>query len=137
MRITRGALAAVCLVWFVTGQAGDLAAQRVSHAASGDAGGVHELPLNNGVQRHWLLGAGVGAAAGAIIGAVAASTDDNGDRQTLESGLIGAGVGLVVGGVIGYFITTEGEGGQAAIPVLAYHPGPGGGTGTIAWRLSY
>ncbi len=137
MRTTRVALAAVCLVWFVTVKAEDLAAQRVSHALSGYSDGVYHLPHNNGVQRHWLLGAGVGAAAGAIIGAVAAGTDDNGDRQTLESSLIGAGAGLVVGGVIGYFITTEGEGGQAAIPVLAYHPGPGGGTGTIAWRVSY
>ncbi len=136
MRPTRGAIL-IGLFLIAAGPLGaSLQAQRLSLAVSPSTPGLTASPSTH-VKRHWLLGAGVGAVAGGVIGAIAANTDDNGDRQTLESTLIGAGVGLVVGGAIGYFITTETEGGQAAIPVFAYQPGPAGGRGTIAWRMSY
>lgn len=136
MRPARGAIL-IGLLFIAAGPlSSSLQAQRLSLAVSPGAPGP-TVSSSNHVKRHWLLGAGVGAVAGGVVGAIAANTDDNGDRQTLESTLIGAGVGLVVGGAIGYFITTETGGGQAAIPVFAYQPGPAGGRGTIAWRMSY
>jgi hypothetical protein len=48
-----------------------------------------------------LLGAGIGAGAGSVVG--------HGAGQTTESTLIGAGAGAVVGGLIGYLSHKEKE----------------------------